>query len=94
MSKFAGKTVKELKQLCQSRGLSFKGLRKAQLVQLLLDSDNEPSMVSVNAASVHLNDTDAVEQGHKTNAYDDDDDDNEVNNSDVDIDDEKTFTCC
>ena len=47
MSELDKKTVAELKLLCQSKGLSVSGLKKAQLIQLLTDShdsDNDDTV--------------------------------------------------
>jgi hypothetical protein len=64
--------VKELEQFCQSRGLSITGLKKAQLVQLLVDSEDEQNVASVKASNVNVNNTDLVELGNEKNAIDSD----------------------
>ena len=80
--------MKELKQLCQSQGLSITGLKKVQLVQLLADSEDQQNVASFKTSDVNVNDIDAVELGNEKNANDSDVGSDVDIESDVDEDDD------
>jgi len=44
LSAYSNKKIAELRQLCQQRGLQYSGLRRAQLINLLVDNGNESEL--------------------------------------------------
>jgi hypothetical protein len=79
-SVFVGKTVAELKQLCQSQGLNSKGLRKAEIIQLLLDNIAE----EVVHTDTHEIDDNTVHDSSKFNDDEDITDDVDCNDDEND----------
>lgn len=55
------KTVAELKLLCQSKGFSVSGLKKAQLIQLLTDSHDSDDDDTVYGDTIGTDDKDDSE---------------------------------
>lgn len=51
MSMYTGKTVVELRQLCQDKGLICSKLRKAEIIQLLLDNESVDGVVADGSSS-------------------------------------------
>jgi len=44
ISAYSNKKIAELRLLCQQRGLQYSGLRKAQLINLLVDNGDESEL--------------------------------------------------